>query len=505
VTYTGTADKYTRFPCVARTDHGGTFIYRLRITNTGNVPLDNYVLYDVLQFVGDTGSGQPLAATARESRWRPTLDGAISVEGAPTGATLTGEYTTAANFCRPEVSSTNTITPVEHWQPGCDDVSWTSSFPADPTTVRGFRIRAFTGAADWAPGEVMTFLVPMKAPASGAPPSIVGNTSIFNPSWNSFAHRANEANTPNLLPTAEPRKVGIILPERYRVGNLIWRDDNNNGQAESSEAGLSAIQVELWQDTNNSGGPSSGDTRIATTATDGSGHYVFDTLLAGNYYIVVPDSQVGLAGFSSSSNGEETLPYADGDNNDNCTQVANFGANNPQGFTTGIVTLGPGAPEPTNERLRANAGTDDDNDLFPDSMSNYSVDCGFYRNDYSDAPDTYGTTTLANGASHVLSPTGPRLGACIDSELNGQPNTAASGDDTTVGSTVAGTCVGNDDEDGVTFGALIPGATNVPVTVTVSAVCRLSGWIDWNRDGDFGDASEQVFNGQALTRSELTP
>lgn len=499
-TYAGAADKFTRFPCVARTDHGGTFTYRLRITNTGNLPLDNYVLYDVLPFVGDTGSGQPLSATARDSRWRPTLNGAITPESVPAGATPVIEYSTAANSCRPEASSNNTIAPAPHWQPGCDNASWSSTLPADLSTIRAFRIRAFTGAANWAPGEVMTFIVPMTAPTTGGPPSIVGNAAIFNPAWNSFAHRANEADTVNLLPTAEPRKVGIILPERYRIGNLVWRDDNNNGQAANGEPGISGVQVELWQDTNNAGGaagPSAGDTKITTKTTDPDGKYFFDTRIAGDYYVVIPNGQVALTGFNSSSHGEEVSPNTDGDNNDNGVVAANSAGGGPQGIASNIVTVGPLAPEPTNEQLRANNATDDDNDLYPDSMSNYSVDFGFYRNDYGDVPDSYGTTAVNNGASHVLIPTGPRLGACVDSEPDGQPSSTTTGDDVAVGAVVAGTCVGSDDEDGVSIGALTAGAS-VPVTITASDVCRLSAWVDWNRDGDFLDAGEQIFSGQAL-------
>jgi len=45
--------------------------------------------------------------------------------------------------------------------------------------------------------------------------------------------------------------------------------------------------------------------------------------------------------------------------------------------------------------------------------------------DYGDAPDP-GHPTLAgsNGAAHILSSGGPRLGACVDGEVNGQPTVA---------------------------------------------------------------------------------
>ncbi|MEI2781438.1 MAG: SdrD B-like domain-containing protein [Candidatus Competibacter sp.] len=290
-TYGGSSDGYTRFPCVARTGHGSAFTYRLRLTNLGNVDIRQYVLYDVLPLVGDTGSGEPLSATPRDTRWRPFLAGPITVESSLTGANPVIEYSVAANACRPEVSNDNQVSPPEHWQPGCDNASWTTVVPADPGTVRHFRIRAFAGASNWLPGQVMTVLVPMQSPAAGAPPSIPTDPAIFNPAWNSFAHRVSEAGGGVLLPTAEPRKVGIILPERYRIGNLVWRDDNNDGVAQIGEPGIPGVQVQLWTDTDGTPGPSAGDVQVGTTATDASGKYLFDTLPAGNYYVVIPPGQ----------------------------------------------------------------------------------------------------------------------------------------------------------------------------------------------------------------------
>ena len=55
-----------------------------------------------------------------------------------------------------------------------------------------------------------------------------------------------------------------------------------------------------------------------------------------------------------------------------------------------------------------------------------------------------------------------------------------------------------DDEDGVSFsGGLIQG-TNTEVIVTASAPALLDAWIDFNQDGDFNDANEQVFSSLPL-------
>ncbi len=107
--------------------------------------------------------------------------------------------------------------------------------------------------------------------------------------------------------------------------------------------------------------------------------------------------------------------------------------------------------------------------------------------DYGDAPDpAYPTLLASNGASHLA--TGPMLGTSRDGELDGQPSANADGDDGD----------GEDDEDGVVFfGPPVPG-TAASVDVTVSANGFLNAWVDFNQDGDWLDAEEQIFTDQAV-------
>jgi uncharacterized repeat protein (TIGR01451 family) len=113
--------------------------------------------------------------------------------------------------------------------------------------------------------------------------------------------------------------------------------------------------------------------------------------------------------------------------------------------------------------------------------------------DRGDLPDTgagvsagnYETLLANGGASHVIV-TGLRMGATVDAETDGQPNTAANGDDTT----------GNpDDEDGVTVADLTltqgsPANVRVTATNTTGSPATLYGFIDFNGDGDFADTNE---------------
>jgi subtilisin-like proprotein convertase family protein len=110
--------------------------------------------------------------------------------------------------------------------------------------------------------------------------------------------------------------------------------------------------------------------------------------------------------------------------------------------------------------------------------------------DYGDAPSTYGTN-LGTGARHALGARNLYLGTNPpDGEADGQAGAGATTDDTTQLS-------GADDEDGVaSFPSYTPGSTTYTVSVeaknlSTSTGAFLVGYIDWNRDGDFGEANER--------------
>jgi uncharacterized repeat protein (TIGR01451 family) len=116
--------------------------------------------------------------------------------------------------------------------------------------------------------------------------------------------------------------------------------------------------------------------------------------------------------------------------------------------------------------------------------------------DFGDAADPpYPTALASNGARHLLG-SAVYLGACVDSELDGQPSAGADADDLGAGLMTFGACaVPGDDEDGVAFtSALVPGST-ATVEVVANAPCTLSGWIDFGQDGDWSDPGEDLFPG----------
>lgn len=126
--------------------------------------------------------------------------------------------------------------------------------------------------------------------------------------------------------------------------------------------------------------------------------------------------------------------------------------------------------------------------------------------DYGDAPASYQTLIATNGASHLVFPcaTGVHLGPYVDPDIDGQPTVNAQGDDRDDEFIVNG----NDDEDGVSnfsfdpnvldgFGRpmgikVLAGGLGDVALVSASVPGFLHAWIDYNRDGDFGDPGEQI-------------
>jgi uncharacterized repeat protein (TIGR01451 family) len=98
----------------------------------------------------------------------------------------------------------------------------------------------------------------------------------------------------------------------------------------------------------------------------------------------------------------------------------------------------------------------------------------------TDFGDWSGAADASNIASSDL-----RMGALADTEFVSTRNSAATGDDTT----------GSDDEDGVTLQTLTPGTTGgatVVVTNNTGNPAYLNAWIDFNNNGTFADAGEQI-------------
>lgn len=80
------------------------------------------------------------------------------------------------------------------------------------------------------------------------------------------------------------------------------------------------------------------------------------------------------------------------------------------------------------------------------------------------------------------------LGGSVDVEPDHQPSVAGNGDD----------LAGSDDGDGVVFGSAVEAGNTASVEVTASGGGLLNAWIDFDGNGAWEDAGEQIFKNQIL-------
>lgn len=150
----------------------------------------------------------------------------------------------------------------------------------------------------------------------------------------------------------------------------------------------------------------------------------------------------------------------------------------------------------------------------PDCNANPPVNCATdgpplpLSVDYGDAPDAaagtgtgnYQTTSTDNGPSHALV-SGIQLGVNIDDDSGTLQNINADADDTTNTP---------NDEDGVKIGAstlqnqTLSQGTNTTLDIATQGDGKLNAWIDWNRDGDFLDAGEQIATDVSPTSNAIS-
>ncbi len=100
-------------------------------------------------------------------------------------------------------------------------------------------------------------------------------------------------------------------PPQASLGDFVWNDVDADGIQDAGEAGISNVTVELYN------GDSCSGSAVATTTTDGSGHYSFTDLAPGIYSVkfVKPN---GYA-FSPVNQGSDDSVDSDADTSTGCT------------------------------------------------------------------------------------------------------------------------------------------------------------------------------------------
>jgi large repetitive protein len=253
---------YTKQPLSGLTVPGGPADYQLYIKNTGNVPMKDIEIIDILPFIGDMGV---IDTTTRLTEWRPNLAAPID---APAGVTV--YYSQSSNPCRPSLVPAGPV--------GCEAPNWSTTPPSDITTVQSLRFDF--GAIVIQPGQQLDFNWPMRAPVN-APTS--GEIA-----WNSFGYVATRTDNNSVLLAAEPNKVGIAVqpPSLALYGNQVWLDNNQNGIRDEVNTGVNGVVVKLFRDNGDNINDPANDTLVSFAVTGNGGLYQFPNLLAGDYYAV---------------------------------------------------------------------------------------------------------------------------------------------------------------------------------------------------------------------------
>ncbi len=336
-----TVDPSTAFPVSA----GSDVTFALEVINQGNTHATGITLIDYVD---------------------PAMWNAFDVAANPAGTT-TGDaavaYTWAANANGQDgdVTITGPLAPGE-----------TVFVPVTLTIAAGANLEALSNAAE----------------ISGATASDEAGIEVTMPDGSPVVDVDSVADTDNTDPLTDDvvdgssgdeddHDIALVQAPTYSLGNQVWEDTNNDGVLDAGEEPIEGVTVELFTDNDGDGLPddTNGDgvidsaDAIATTTTGPDGDYLFEDLVTGDYIVGIAPSNWEEGGPLDnwlSSDPTSTDPNDDVDDNDDGTPDASSGY-----VLSGPVTLDDS--EPTGE-----PGLDNDPNT-PDSLSNLTVDFGFWQ------------------------------------------------------------------------------------------------------------------------------
>jgi hypothetical protein len=277
---------WVTFPALGTTTPGGDSEYRLVITNPGGIGIRDFVVIDTLPHVGDTGV---VDLSPRNSEWSPYL---VSEVTPPAGATI--YYSTSRNPCRDELTPGLPV--------GCEPANWTTSPPADITTVGSFKFDFASTLLQ--PSDEVVIEWSMRTPWSVTPGQIA---------WNSFGYKAMRADNGTWLPAAEPNKTGIVADAAViggMIGDRAWIDANNDGLQTAGENGQNGLRAFLFADNGDGIVNPSSDQFLRFTATFNEagvrGSYFFGGLAPRKYFVIL-QAPLGMGATIANVGGNDAI------------------------------------------------------------------------------------------------------------------------------------------------------------------------------------------------------
>ena len=259
---------------------------------------------------------------------------------------------------------------IQLYQKGPDGVAYT----ADDVKIGGNVLSAADGSYSFSnlvPGDYWVKVLPSAAyPNATATVAFLDN-SIDNdnngaqPLGGGTAIRSPLITlTPNAETTAEDgdnnsdMTVDFGLRPGFSVGDLVWKDDNNNGIKDPTEGGLAGLSVNLMSPGADGLIGGTDDTVIMTSSTNALGNYLFSIPVAGKYFVRLST----IAGYEVPS-GPVTITDNGVDNDNNGSQPGGPGTY----VYSPVFQLGqclePGPTGTTNSELTIDIG------LVPSNMA----------------------------------------------------------------------------------------------------------------------------------------
>ncbi|MGL4914227.1 MAG: SdrD B-like domain-containing protein, partial [Romboutsia sp.] len=271
---------YTEFPAKGKTYNGGTLEYKLTLSNTGNVNLEEIEVVDIFPHVGD--SGVILVDNPRGSQFEVYLTDTPQISVSSTDPllpkpTVVIEYSNSFDPVR--FGATNNIIGSVN--------DWTTVMPYPSNLVKSIKISIKDTSLK--PGQSIIVKIQAQVPVglSNQVPPLVA--------WNSFALKGSYKNQNGVLTSflpVEPEKVGITVEQpiyKGKIGDFTWHDKFYTGIYNSSvDVGLNNIIVYLY-DVDPIINPTAMPISTAVTNNNSLGHpgyYLFSNLPTDKTYFL---------------------------------------------------------------------------------------------------------------------------------------------------------------------------------------------------------------------------
>ena len=162
----------------------------------------------------------------------------------------------------------------------------------------------------------------------------------------------------------------VSVTKCQSIGDLVWKDVNNDGLSNNGELGVANVPVKLY----NATAPT---VSIGTTITDANGKYLFRDLTPGSYIVEI-DAPVGFT-TSTGKNGSVIGPFEPGINPTDDAVVGNDYNNQDHGTSGTGQLIRSGIVELTNGGEPINDGETTPADSIYNSSSNRTIDFGIFQ------------------------------------------------------------------------------------------------------------------------------